>query len=99
MEVGFTREVFKKKQVLADQRFAEKIQSRDTTTSSSSAANALRHRTGHSMSMGGHSNYHRQIEELEGLEELLGLAGANQREIAQNLNEIYGHMRRGHSHQ
>ena len=29
LEVGFTREVFKKKQVLADQRFAEKIQTRD----------------------------------------------------------------------
>jgi hypothetical protein len=25
LEVGFTREIFKKKQVLADQRFAEKI--------------------------------------------------------------------------
>ena len=31
MEVGFTLEVFKKKQVLADQRFAEKIQTRDVT--------------------------------------------------------------------
>lgn len=34
MEVGFTKEVFKKKQVLADQRFAEKIQSRDGFTQS-----------------------------------------------------------------
>ena len=31
MEVGFTQEVFKKKQVLADQRFAEKIHTRDIT--------------------------------------------------------------------
>jgi hypothetical protein len=30
MEIGFTYEVFKKKQVLADQRFAERINSRDT---------------------------------------------------------------------
>jgi hypothetical protein len=34
LEVGFTQEVFKKKQVLADQRFAEKIQTRDTSNSS-----------------------------------------------------------------
>lgn len=32
MEVGFTQEVFKKKQVLADQRFAEKIHTREITT-------------------------------------------------------------------
>lgn len=32
IEVGFTQEMFKKKQVLADQRFAEKIQSRDTAS-------------------------------------------------------------------
>ena len=31
LEVGFTKEIFKKKQVLADQRFAEKIQLRDGT--------------------------------------------------------------------
>jgi hypothetical protein len=29
LEIGFTREVFKKKQVLADQRLAEKFQSRE----------------------------------------------------------------------
>lgn len=32
LEVGFTQEVFNKKQVLADQRFAEKIQTRDPST-------------------------------------------------------------------
>jgi hypothetical protein len=29
IEVGFTQEVFKKKQVLADQRFAERIHTRE----------------------------------------------------------------------
>jgi len=36
LEVGFTQEIFKKKQVLADQRFAEKISVRTATDSSGS---------------------------------------------------------------
>ena len=42
LEVGFTKEVFKKKQVLADQRFAEKIQTRDHVHNTSSG-NRHRH--------------------------------------------------------
>lgn len=35
LEVGFTREVFHKKQILADQRFAERIQSHDSHNNNS----------------------------------------------------------------
>lgn len=71
LEVGFTREVFKKKQVLADQRFAEKIQSRDQTgVSSSSGSRGSRDSRLHQLML--HGLRHDNLEEIE---ELLGAAG------------------------
>lgn len=64
LEVGFTMEVFKKKQVLADQRFAEKIHTRDTATHYSSSGS--RHRI-----TGGLSGM--RVENVDELEQLLGL--------------------------
>jgi hypothetical protein len=63
LEVGFTQEVFKKKQVLADQRFAEKIQTRDVSNNyTGSSSSASRHRPF-------------RLEGLEGLEEMIAFGG------------------------
>ena len=66
LEVGFTKEIFKKKQVLADQRFAEKIQLRDGASTAQNQINSIIHR-----SRGSHASQVRQAEGLDEIEQLL----------------------------